>query len=198
MTFLRFWVVEPGLKLLFRSDSALGKEVPMKNRLTLTLLPIQVIFLFSDLRVGWSACHTSPTLWLNCDFHMNIKEGETQHFKAIPSSSLPAPLLNVVRLNLIQETLTRLLLQVHSCGLDLLGQTFKLSGHVCPDSSYLKSQGAFLWTWTIHTDASRLIEFVFKLGSVYKGNPTKIARWKLLSAQWNFLRNSFPFVSPQL
>ena len=63
---------------------------------------------------------------------MNIKEGETQHFKAIPMSSVPAPLLNVVRLNLVQETLTRLLLQVHSCGLDLLGQTFKLSGDVCP------------------------------------------------------------------
>lgn len=108
-------------------------------------------------------------------FHMNIKEGETQHFKAIPTSSVPAPLLNVVRLNLVQETLTRLLLQVHSCGLDLLGQTCKLSGDVCPDSSCLKSQGAFLWTWTIHTDASRLVKFVFKLDFVYKRNPTKIA-----------------------
>lgn len=139
--------------------------------------------------------HFVTQLWLSYGY----KRGRDSEFCAIPTSSMPATQLKMVKWNLGQETLTRLLLQGHSCGLDLLGKKFKLSGEVCPDSGHLKCKGAFLWTWTIHIDTSRLIEIVFKLGSVCKGNPTKIARLKLFFwpvALWNLLKNSFHFVSP--
>ena len=150
--------------------------------------------------VRWSDSHTCPTLWLNCDFPMDTKEGGIWNSKAVPTSDMPATLLKMVRLTKPDPGNTdRAPAQAHSCGLDLLKQKFKFSGDVCSDSRYLESQGAFLRAWTIYTDASRLLETVFKLGSVYKGNPTKIARLKLFFwplATWNFLKNSFPFVFP--
>lgn len=152
--------------------------MPVKNHPALTVC-FQFWLYFCSLTYGWGDSHTCPTLWLNCDFHMTIKEGGTQNSKAIPTSSMPAPLLKVVKLNLVQETLTRL--QGHSCGLDLLGQKFKLSGDVCLDSRYLKSQGVFFWMWIVHTNASRLTEFMFKFGSTYRETPTKITRLKFFS-----------------
>ena len=70
---------------------------------------------------------------------MDVKEGGTQNSKAVPTSSVPATPLYVVRLTLIPESLTRLLLQGHSCGLDLLGQ-FPVSVDVCLEQGPWKAK----------------------------------------------------------
>jgi hypothetical protein len=59
---------------------------------------------------------------------VDIKEGGTWNFRASLTNYQPASLLKALRDNLIQETLTGLLLRGHSCGLDLLGEKLKLQG----------------------------------------------------------------------